>query len=223
MTPLSNKQATLLETAGTWCIRVSAVFLLLLVMPVLYQEIRYFVLSTSKSLEKPFNLWQSPAEKKEAKRSDVPQPVDRAFGIVIPKIGANSRVLADIDWQDSRVYQKALTQGVAHARGSAKPGELGNVFLFAHAGASPLEALRYNAVFYLLDKLDTEDMVQVWYQGELFTYQVTSKKIVRADQVEYVTGNTGADYLTLMTCWPAGTTLKRLIVQAELVQKDSLK
>ncbi len=219
--PLSNKQAQALETAGTWCIRVSAVFLLFLFLPVLYQEVRYFIFSASKSLKEPLTLWQSPAEKKEAKRQNIPTPIDTAFGIVIPKIGANSRVLADIDWQDSTVYQKALTQGVAHARGSAKPGEQGNTFLFAHAGASPIEALRYNAVFYLLDKLETEDMVEVWYQNKRFTYQVTNKKIVGADEVQYVEGATGVEQLTLMTCWPAGTTLRRLIVQAELVQSNS--
>ncbi|MBP9728458.1 MAG: sortase, partial [Candidatus Moranbacteria bacterium] len=141
-------------------------------------------------------------------------PVDENFGIVIPKIRANARVIAGVDWQDSRVYQQALVNGVAQAKGTANPGEPGNVFLFSHSGVDFFEANRYNALFYLIDKLVSGDEIIILYQGEKFTYQVTEKKIVSAESVEYLRGDGSKQTLTLMTCWPAGTTLKRLIVTA---------
>src|SRR3989339_451702 len=61
------------------------------------------------------------------------EPVDQEFGIVVPKIGANSKVIANVDPYNSKVYQRALTQGVAHAAGTVLPGEIGNSFLFSHS------------------------------------------------------------------------------------------
>lgn len=219
----SPKVLRFLERAGTWCVRGAVVGLFILFLPALYQESRYGLRVFRDEVQTGTSFFQSEAEQKAIKREAIAEPVQPAFSIVIPKIGANSQIVADVDWQDSRVYQQALTKGVAHAQGSAKPGERGNVFLFAHAGSDPLEALRYNAVFYLLDKLTTGDVFFVWYQQERFTYQVTHKKIVQADEVQYIKGSDDLERLTLMTCWPAGTTWKRLIVQAELIQREAGK
>ena len=144
-------------------------------------------------------------------------PVDEDFGIIIPKIGANARVIPDVDWRDADVYQKALADGVAQAAGTARPGELGNVFLFSHSGVDFLEANRYNALFYLIDKLVTDDEITLLYRGEKFVYRVVEKKMVAPDSLEYLGGDNTTKTLTLMTCWPAGTTLKRLLVVAEQV------
>ena len=56
-------------------------------------------------------------------------PVDEDFGIVIPKINANARVIADVDWQDAQVYQEALTRGIAQAVGQPYP-EKPEIFFF---------------------------------------------------------------------------------------------
>lgn len=218
MQTLSPKRASLLETVGTWCIRVSLVFLLVLLAPVIWEESRYYVIQLSKTTADIPQLFSIEAPKVGVQEPrPIEPPVDTDFSIRIPKIDAESRVVADVDWQDSRVYQRALTKGVAHARGSALPGGTGNVFLFAHAGANPFEAVRYNAVFYLIDKLEAEDRIDLWYQGKHWVYQVTNTKVVRADEVSYLNGDSTKPTLTLMTCWPAGTTWKRLIVLAEPV------
>lgn len=145
-------------------------------------------------------------------------PVDEDFGIVIPKIGANARVIADVDWRDARVYQQALAQGVAQAQGTAHPGELGNVFLFSHSGVDFLEASRYNALFYLIDKLQLGDEITLFYHREKFLYRVTDKKKVAPEALDLLSGDSSQKTLTLMTCWPAGTTLKRLIVSATQIE-----
>lgn len=214
MESLSPKLIRSFETLGTWMIRVSVVFLLILFAPAAFQELRYWTVTTRQAL--PFALPGGVGEARgtpSATPAGV-EPVDQGFGIIIPKIGANSRVISQVDWRDSRVYQRALTEGVAHAAGSALPGEAGNTFLFAHAGGNPLEALRYNAVFYLLDKLVADDQIAVWYERRRHEYRVIEKKVVSAEAVEYVAAGT-EERLTLMTCWPAGTTWKRLLIIAE--------
>src|SRR3990167_4322571 len=49
--------------------------------------------------------------------------VSTDFGIVIEKINANAKVVANVDPGDERAYTQALTQGVAAATGSTKPRE----------------------------------------------------------------------------------------------------
>lgn len=148
------------------------------------------------------------------------KPLDKDFGIVIPKISANAKVIPNVNPYNSTVYQVALTQGVAHALGTGFPGYTGNVFLFSHSSVNFYEANRYNSVFYLLYKLEKGDEIDIYYGGEKFKYSVTEKKIVDATDVKYL-GNFGSGQtITLMTCWPPGTTFKRLLVIGELIEEN---
>ena len=144
------------------------------------------------------------------------KPLDKEFGIVIPKIGANAKIIANIDPYNSGIYQTALTKGVAQAKGSAMPDEIGSMFLFSHSSANILEAGRYNSVFYLLSKLEKKDVIYIYYKNKKYKYAVTAKKIVDAKDVSYLNPKSKVSTLTLMTCWPPGTTLKRLLIIAGL-------
>ena len=144
-------------------------------------------------------------------------PADTEFSIVRPKRQANSRVLANIDPVDENVYLDALNKGVAHAAGTALPGEQGHIFLFAHSTDYFWNIQSYNAVFYLLYKLQKGDEINLFYKGQRYAYKMTDSKIVDPSDVEYLTRKTPDESLTLQTCWPPGTTLKRLLVFAEPV------
>ncbi len=141
-------------------------------------------------------------------------PVDKNFGIVIPKIGANAKVIPNVDPYNSYVYQAALTKGVAQAKGSALPDKIGNMFLFSHSSVNLLEASRYNSIFYLLSKLKKDDEIYIYYKNIRYKYAVSDIKIVDAKDVSYLNPRSKVETLTLMTCWPAGTTYKRLLVIA---------
>jgi len=143
------------------------------------------------------------------------KPVDKNFSIVIPKIGANSKIIPNVDPYNSYAYQTALTKGVAKAKGTVNPDEIGNMFLFSHSSASILDATRYNSVFYLISKLKKDDKIYIYYKDIRYEYKVSEIKIVDAKDVSYLSPNSDVRTLTLMTCWPAGTTYKRLIVKAE--------
>jgi len=144
-------------------------------------------------------------------------PEDSNFSIVIPKIGANARILSNIDSASEPTYLEALKHGVAHAGGTAYPGEGGHIFLFAHSTDYFWNVGTYNAIFYLLYKLEKGDEVNIYYQGQRYRYQVTDKTVVDPSQVEYLTRKTNKEFLTLQTCWPPGTTLRRLLVFATRV------
>src|SRR3989344_3881131 len=142
------------------------------------------------------------------------QPAATDFSIVIPKIGANAPVLANVNAADPDIYLPALEKGVAHAFGTVFPGVPGNIFLFAHSTDNFWNVGRYNAIFYLLKELENGDEVDLIYKGKRYIYRVTNKLIVDPSEVEYLTKQLNYEQLTLQTCWPPGTTFKRLIVLA---------
>lgn len=145
------------------------------------------------------------------------QPVDPNFSIIIPKIGANANVIQNVDPGDEEAYLEALKHGVAHSAGTMFPGMDGHIFLFAHSTDYFWNVGTYNAIFYLLYKLEVGDEVDLVYKGQRIVYKVTGSKIVDPSEVEWLTRKTDNELLTLQTCWPPGTTLKRLLVFAERV------
>ncbi|HRN70243.1 MAG TPA: sortase [Candidatus Woesebacteria bacterium] len=147
-------------------------------------------------------------------------PKDPQYSIVIPKIGANANIIRNINAANETEYLDALQHGVAHAAGTAYPGEGGHIFLFAHSTDYIWNVGTYNAVFYLLYKLEIGDEVNLFYNGTRHVYKVTGKEVVDPSQVEYLTRKTDTEFLTLQTCWPPGTTLKRMLVFAEPVVQE---
>ncbi len=154
------------------------------------------------------------AELLQLKQIEILNPEDPEFSIVIPKVGANSRVIANVNPASQEEYSEALKNGVAHAGNTMLPGEGGHVFLFAHSTDYWWNVGTYNAVFYLLYKLENGDEVDIFYKRHRYTYKVIGSEIVKPDQVEYITRKSNKEFLTLQTCWPPGTTLERLVVFA---------
>lgn len=145
-----------------------------------------------------------------------PHPCPKSdFTISIDKLGICSQIIPDVDPFDSNLYQIALSQGVAHAKGTGMPGQGKNIFLFAHSSGNPLDASRYNSIFYLLYKLTKDEIIVLNYQNISKQYQIVDSKIVTSTSVNYLIDDNNEETLTLMTCWPPGTTLNRLIVIAK--------
>ena len=200
---------------GIGFVGLSLIALLAIFYPALTNELKYRLSPPKADAEVKLT---SSDPQKEGKEYIV--AADPYLSIVIPKIGANAKIIKDVDPLDSKVYQKALMQGVAHARGTALPGQVGNVFLFAHSSDNFLNANRYNAVFYLLNKMEKGDKIYLIFNRRKFVYTVTEVKIVPAEEISYMDSEADVAKVTLMTCWPAGTTLRRLVVVAEIAQTD---
>lgn len=142
-------------------------------------------------------------------------PVDKAFGIVVPKINLNTEVFPEIDPKNPERYLPVLKKGVAHAKGSKFPGQEGNVFLFGHSTDAFYNVGRYNTRFFLIGKLEEGDEISIFYKDERYKYEVIDKKVVTPEGVKaYLDKLAGKETLILQTCYPPGTTLKRLLVVA---------
>ncbi len=144
-------------------------------------------------------------------------PVNKDFALIVPKIGVNAPVVADVDPTKYSAYDKALTQGVAHASTSFLPDADGTVYLFSHSTNYEWFVRDLNAVFYLMKNLEKGDTIVIIYKGKQYTYLISEKRVVSPRDTSYLVPVVGTRNLILQTCWPPGSTTQRLLIFADLV------
>lgn len=196
--------------------------------PVVLAEVKYKIVETRGVKFKVAQAQEVPVVK-ENKTPDTPSfsqvlsgsreqvivAKDSHFSILIPKIGANSKVYPNIDPTNESEFLEVLKHGVAHAKGSVFPGISGNTYLFAHSVDNWWNVGRYNAVFYLLKDLSEGDEIVVFFENKRFNYVVSQKVISDPTDISFLSqAQKGEQKLVLQTCWPPGTTWKRLYVIA---------
>ncbi len=138
-----------------------------------------------------------------------PLPPKRAL---IPSIGVDARVVelgTTINKRGELVWETAAF-AVGHHRGTAGPGQPGNMVLSGHI-SSPAEG----AVFRRLPDVKVGDGVIVMTDERQFLYRVFNVQVVTPDQVR-VMDPTAESTATLLTCVPDGIYSHRLVVSARL-------
>lgn len=142
-------------------------------------------------------------------------PKDPNFSIIVEKIGADAPIIPNVDAANKSVYDAALKRGVAHALGTAFPGQPGVSYLFAHSTDTIFNVPRYNAIFYLLAEMKPGDPIVVFFNSRRYDYIVHETKVTEPEDVSYFTMKTEEQILVMQTCYPPGTTWKRFLVIAK--------
>lgn len=222
--PKKKRKNLGLKTVGSILLFVSFISLIFLASPYLVKELAYRLEPKATiNPEESFKILLAQKDEQERlKREETAKEakkfgVSTDFSIVIPKIGAASKVIPNVNPADENAYRNSLKEGVGHAIGTGFPGSKDTIYLFAHSTDSPLHISEYNAVFYLLKDMEIDDEVIIFYTGKEFIYKVTDKFITTADDTKWLSGNEGEEKLVLQTCWPPGTSQKRLLVIAKPV------
>lgn len=151
--------------------------------------------------------------------------VDPEPRLIIPKINVDTPVFYDIP-TDQTSQDKAMENGVAHfgiPGANSRPGEIGNTVLSGHSSNDVFAAGDYKFIFMQLDKLEIGDTIYANYEGTRYTYVVTEKKEVAPTDVQALIYDTDKPEMTLITCTPLGTALRRLLVTAEQVYPTTSK
>ena len=102
--------------------------------------------------------------------------------------------------------------------GTALPGDYGNTVVFGH---STLPALyKPNdpiSLFNPLIKIKVGDAITIQYDGVTYKYVVRNTTEIDPSQIEVLAQRYDKNELTLITCVPLGTYLRRFVARAELV------
>lgn len=70
-----------------------------------------------------------------------------------------------------------------------------------------------------MDTLENGDEIIVYYNQKKFVYRITDRAIVKPGNVDVLNSrDPNKKEISLMTCWPIGTTLERIILFGELVE-----
>jgi len=209
---------------------ISLTALYLFIGPIVLSEIAFRIRETKKEAVRIVQNQPAPEHKikfadllGEVEFETIPAPVDADFGIVIPKINVNSRVVPNIDADSPQEFTQALKVGVAHAAGTAFPDQNGTTFIFGHSTNYAWNVSRYNAIFYQIKDLKIGDEINLFYKGRRFYYKVTDQKVVGAKDTSFLNDHSVSKQLVLQTCWPPGTTKERLLVFAKPLDLLSAK
>lgn len=135
--------------------------------------------------------------------------------ISIPDIQVKAPVVYEDDPSNNAILA-ALHNGVVHYPDTALPGQPGNVVIFGHSSEDWWDTGKYKFIFVLLDKLKVGQLVYLTYQGHQYEYEVSGSQVVQPTYVQAL-DPTAVPTLTLITCSPVGTSLRRLVVTATQV------
>ena len=135
--------------------------------------------------------------------SPLPRRADGMVGrLEIPRLNVAAIIRAGSD-------ARTLRLAIGHIKGTALPGEVGNVGLAAHR----------DTFFRRLGEIRAGDDIRLVTPDGTFVYQVASTQVVEPTEVS-VLDPTEQPALTLVTCYPfryVGSAPQRFIVRAHLV------
>jgi LPXTG-site transpeptidase (sortase) family protein len=207
--------------SGLLAMGTSVAIFMLLAGPIIILESQSLVAQGAAAMPK----WLTPTSTPAPAAAPTPAPVitdpSEQFSLRIPDLGINSVVIPNVDIYDSKIYLAALKEGVAQAKGSGFPGQTEHnrtIFLFAHSTDSPLNILKYNAQFFALKDAKIGQTVVIRFWGRDYTYTIQEKRVVAATDTSFLIPQTDHEQLILQTCWPPGTSDKRLLIIATPLQ-----
>ena len=133
------------------------------------------------------------------------------------------KINVPIIWStDPNNFDTDLQSGVIHYPGTAMPGQIGTTYIAGHSSNYVWAKGSYNQIFSTLGKLPnnasfTIAVTETNGKTATLNYVVTSEKqYAPTDEAQFA--NSGQSVVALSTCWPVGSTAKRLVVFAQLTQ-----
>lgn len=150
---------------------------------------------------------------------EINQNVPENFFIQVPKIKINNGLIK------TNSFEMNPEGFIGHYAGTSLPGERGNTFIYGHSVMPFMfNEKNYKTIFSNLHKLENGDEVIIRYASKKYTYKVIESTILKPEEVDpfnLVSKDLkNSSTISLMTCTPPGTTLKRLIVNAVLLKID---
>lgn len=141
--------------------------------------------------------------------SQIEEPV-KSYSLSIPRLKiteATVKVDGEID------------KNLVHFPGTAPPGKTGKAVIFGHSSLVQFFSPKnYKSIFSTLPSLKKGEEILVDYDGVRYTYLVEKLEEVQPNESSILAQRYDDSYLSLVTCVPPGTFLRRLVVTARLTK-----
>jgi len=134
-----------------------------------------------------------------------------SYQVSIPKLGIDKAIVV--------VGMEDLKKSLIQYPGTVAPGRFGNTVIFGHSVLPQFfNPKNYVSIFSTLPALKFGDEIFVDYNQVRYRYVVEQMIEVIPNDISILAQRYDDSYLTLITCVPPGTYLKRLIVRGRLTK-----
>ena len=131
------------------------------------------------------------------------------YNLSIPKLKIKDAVV-EIGGED-------LKQSLIHYQGTALPGQFGNAVIFGHSVLPQFfNPKNYLTIFSTLPTLKPKEEILINFDGVNYKYIIEEMVEVQPNDISVLEQRYDDSYITLITCVPPGTYLRRLVVRARL-------
>jgi len=142
---------------------------------------------------------------------------ERRDVLSIPKLSLVTPIITSAT-TDTEAIHDLLDSGVVLYPGSVPFGQNGQTVILGHSAPTGWPKIKYDWVFSRLNELQKGDMVAVTYNNITRYYSVVTTRVVTPQDgvpEPTVSGNS----LALVSCWPPGKDLKRIIIETTILEE----
>jgi len=133
------------------------------------------------------------------------------YTLTIPKLKIDQAIV--------QIGGEDLMKSLVQYPGTSLPGQYGNAVVFGHSVLPQFfNPKNYKTIFSTLPTIEKGDEIFIDFDGVLYKYQVINLREVSPEDVTVLEQRYDSEYLSLITCAPPGTYLRRLIVTAKLMR-----
>ncbi len=155
------------------------------------------------------NWFQSPSGEKIS-QGVLDAPIQKTYKLTIPKLKIEDAVVT-IGSQD-------LAHSLIQYQDTALPGQLGGPVIFGHSVLPQFfNPKNYMTIFSTMYKLKAGDEIFIDYDSIKYRYKIDDIYETEASDLSVLEQRFDGKYLTVVTCHPPGTYLRRLVVKASIV------
>lgn len=151
----------------------------------------------------------------DRQRSKQDANIPQYFYLTVKKLGIEKALV------ETNANHLNPDSALGHYPNSALPGQTGNTFIFGHS-VLPLfyNPKNYKTIFSTIDRLEAGDEIVVEYNNLQYKYLVEGRQVEKPIDVdplaEFKPRYLNESTITLMTCYPAGSRVMRLLIQGVL-------
>jgi sortase A len=152
------------------------------------------------------NVWFPTAPK----LSPLPSKITH-YNLSIPKLKIENAVV--------EVGGADLKKSLIQYEGTVYPGQFGNTVIYGHSVLPQFyNPKNYSTIFALLPTLKNNDEILVDFDGIRYRYLVAEMVEVKPADISVLEQRYDDSFVSLITCVPPGTYLRRLVVRAKLAK-----
>lgn len=140
---------------------------------------------------------------------------NKGNSIEITKIGVSAPLII-VEDPNEKGFDEELDRGVILFPNSALPGETGQTIILGHSAPSNWPRIKYDWVFSRLNELEEKDEIKFYFNNQEYIYYVKNKIFLQKGGEIPNYPAYSENTLLLISCWPPGKNLKRIIVEATL-------